>query len=277
MRADRRMSPSGAAMVLAGCALLLAGCSMEAIPASMTPREMVLPYLSKECARTVPEAPRVEVKEAGRAPLQKLRFVASKRPVSVKIMLEAPFADAHYVLRTAWIDATVSAGQGCHTFEVSGSRTGHIGDSVVGVVRISAGGPTTYATDALDTKSYQVERDLAWALGRADPVLPIEPVGEGAVWRVRTNRQRSGEVVEVDTYYRLTSRQGTRIVLEVMRTLVRPEQRIRGPRGFSKKVAALTTNERGVLDFDLRSRPIPNARFFNDKGREVGRIVTAYR
>lgn len=251
------------------------GCSLHPIPVSITPREMVLPYLSKECLRSVPRGEHVQLIETGAAPHRKLRLLHGEQRVALKLLATPPFASPDYVVHTEWIDAG-ARGQGCHQFEVSGPKTSHIGDPVVGVLKISRRGTTSYATDALDTKSYEVERDLAWALDRTDPILPTEPVGVGAVWRVKAEGHRSGELIEIDAYYRLSSLDGSRVVLDVMRTTHRPAQRIRGPKGYSKKVKAVTTKERGVLDFDLRSRPIPNGRFWDDKGKEVMRVQAAY-
>lgn len=256
-------------------ASLLGGCSLYAIPATLTPREMVLPYLSNECLRSHPRGEVVRVLEAGSAPQRELRFVHTERNASLKLMTQAPFEVADYVVETDWIDAGVR-GQGCYQFEVSGPRTSHIGDPVVGVAKIAARGTTSYMTDALDDKSYEVERDLAWALDRTDPLLPAQPVGVGAVWRVKAEGHRSGELLEIDVYYRLTALEGSHVVLDVMRTVHRPAQRIRGPKGYSKQVEAVTTKERGILDFDLRSRPLPNGRFWDENGKEVMRVVAAY-
>ena len=260
----------------AGALLFATGCTLHAIPATISPREMVLPYLSKECLTTRPRGEVVRVLESGQAPQQKLRFMHVEGEASLKLMLKAPFDTPEYLVETEWIDAG-SRGQGCHLFEVTGPRTSHIGDPVVGVAQIAARGTTSYKTDALDQKSYEVERDLAWALDRIDPILPEQPVGVGAVWRVNADGQRSGERLEIDVHYRLTSLSGSHVVLEVVRMVHRPAQRIRGPKGYSKQVKAMTTKERGVLDFDLRSRPIPNGRFWDEKGTELMRVVAAYR
>jgi hypothetical protein len=267
----------GPELALAGFALLGVGCSLHAIPATISPREMVLPYLSKECLRSIPRGEHVQVLDEGAAPQRKLRFVHGEQDVSIHLLsADRGFARPDYVVDMEWIDTGVR-GQGCHQFEVSGPKTSHIGDPVVGVAKISVTGTTSYATDALDEKSYEVERDLAWALDRTDPLLPQEPVGVGAVWRVHAEGQRSGERLEIDAYYKLTSLQSSHATVEVMRTVRRPAQRIRGPRGYSKKVKAKTTRERGVLDFDLRKRPIASGRFWDDKGREIVRIQVAYR
>ena len=255
--------------------LLLSGCELYAIPATLSPRDMVIPYLSKECLRTKPREKKVRVLEAGSTPRRKLKLVQNAQSAQVALMLEPPFDALQYLVEAEWIDAGIR-GQGCYQFEVGGPRTSHIGDTVVGVVRITPRGTTSYTTDALDGKSYEVERDLAWAFERTDPLLPNEEVGVGAVWRVSMEGQRSGERLDVDVVYRLTELEGSHVVLDVMRTVHRPAQRIRGPKGYSKKVKSLTTKERGVLDFDLQKRPIPNGRFWNEKGEEVIRILASF-
>ncbi len=277
-RRHRRSRPRRGALGRSGlivCMLLGLGCELHAIPATLSPREMVLPYLSKECLGSAPRGERVAVLDRGAAPQRALMFVHRPLSASIRIATDAPFDDAGYVVNTEWIDVGVR-GQGCHTFEVSGPRTSHIGDPVVGVTKIQKRGTTSYATDALDGKSYEVERDLAWALDRTDPVLPREPVGVGASWRVTAEGHRSGELIEMDVIYRLTALEGSHVVLDVMRRVHRPAQRVRGPRGYQKRVEAVTHHERGVLDFDLRRRPIPSGRFWNEKGEEIVRIDVAY-
>lgn len=275
MSLEPRVLRLSASLSLVAAAALFGGCSLHAIPATLTSREMVLPYLSNECLRAAPRGEAVHVLERGSAPHRELRFVHTARNASLKLMTEAPFEAADYVIETSWIDAGAK-GQACYQFEVGGPRTSHIGDPVVGVAKIAARGTTSYVTDALDTKSYEVERDLAWALDRTDPILPAEPVGVGAVWRVAAEGHRSGELLEIDVSYRLTALEGSHVVLDVVRRVHRPAQRIRGPKGYSKQVEAITTKERGILDFDLRSRPLPNGRFWDENGKEVMRVLAAY-
>ena len=54
------------AVVCAG--LALSACTIEPIPWSITPREMVLPYLQKECLRAPARANGVKVVSAGDEP-----------------------------------------------------------------------------------------------------------------------------------------------------------------------------------------------------------------
>jgi hypothetical protein len=253
----------------------LAGCSLEATPWTMNTREMVLPYLSDGCLMSSPKSERVKVISRGSEPHRPLRFVQRAQPVELRVASAAPFTANDYTLRLAWIDAG-NQHQGCYQFQVGGPRTAHIEDPVVGVAKVSERGTISFATDALDGKSYELERDLAWALDRADPVLPKGPVGVGAEWRVRAGGLRSGERIELEVVYRLTSLEGSRVVLDVMRSVHRPAQRVQGPRGYSKQVEDVMTKERGVLEFDLQRRPFPSGRFWNEKGEEFVRISAAY-
>jgi hypothetical protein len=253
-----------------------AGCTIEPIPFSITSREMVLPYLTRQCLEAVVERPRVELVSAGAPPQRRLRLhAAAGRAAQIRVLLPPRFEGGDYLVDTEWIDVGVS-GQGCHEFEVSGPKTAHIGDPVVGVAGVAASGATAFMTDALDAKSFAVERDLFWLLDRTDPVLPDEPIGVGATWHLSTEGMRAGELLESSVSYRLAKIDGSAVTLEVVRTVHRPAQRIQDPLGKSHKVKEMTIREVGVLDFDLRRRPFPNARFWDDKGNEVLRVAVAY-
>jgi hypothetical protein len=253
-----------------------AGCTIEPIPFTITPREMALPYLTRQCLEARPESARAVLVSPGKEPRRRLRLLASGgRDAQIKVLEPPGFASGPYVIDTEWIDVGVG-GQGCHEFEVSGPKTSHIGDPVVGIAGVSASGSTAFMTDALDDKSFAVERDLYWLLDRTDPMLPDEPVGPGAVWRYQSEGLRAGELIEADLTYHLASLEGTAVRLEVVRSVRRPEQRIQDPLGKSHKVDEMTIREVGVLDFDLRSRPFPSARFFDETGKEVLRVAVAY-
>ena len=262
--------------LLGGSAL---GCTLEAMPlTSPAPRELVLPHLSRRCLKRRPAQPRLELVEAGAEPRQRLRLVPRGGLEAQIRLLDGPsFEDGRYTVTTEWIDAG-RRGQTCHRFTLLGGLDPEDDpdDPIVGVLAVGSHGAIALSTDGLDPTSQRVEQELREMLATVDPLLPKAAVGVGARWRHRDEGWKGGEMVELTAEYRLRSLEGSHLVVEV-------EQRWKRPagtayvRGKRRAVEERSWRRWAVLDFDLRQRPLPSARFFDEQGREVARIAVAYR
>jgi hypothetical protein len=263
-------------------AIGLTACSLHPVPwTDPEPRSFVLPRLLRQCIDGFRDPQPVELLDLGAEPHRSLRLLPQEdTEARLSLVDEDGGALAvEHVLEVTW-DATGAQGQACYRFRLVGALGSELEDEsgpVMGVIGVGKNGAITVGTDALDDASYDVEGELIHRIGGAQALLPTEPVGVGARWRFATEGHLRGEYVEIEADYRLVRIEGSRLTIAVRRHLRRPAQTVRGRKGEGERVDALEQTRRGVVEVDLRQSPLPTARWFDEEGREVEQVLTAWR
>ncbi|RLB63913.1 MAG: hypothetical protein DRI90_05815 [Deltaproteobacteria bacterium] len=268
------------ACLLAGTMLLAQGCTIAMMPLSpLAPRTFTLPGLLDRCLAGSKHTPTVALLDPGKPPHKRLRFIPRSGIESQIRLLTAPaFGTAEYTLETEWHDAG-ARGNTCHRFTLRGGLDPEDdeADPIVGVIALTQLGAMGVWTDGLDPTSRRIEHELSDRLALTVPLLPREPVGVGARWRYRDEGSRRGVKLAIDVHYELLARQGNQINLRVERHVDQEAGVRRTADGTRQEVEAAHITRIVALDFDLRERPFPSARAFDEQGREVERIIPAFR
>jgi hypothetical protein len=279
---EQLLTTTGLAVIVPLCALL-SGCGLQLMPIDdPTPRSFVVPRLMKQCMAGFRTPPAVKLLVAGAEPRSEVRFVPrSDLEARIGMLSLDPDSDMRsFDLDVVW-ESQGARGQHCYQMVLRGAQDDPEMEQdhpIHGVLGIGAHGSITVATDALDDTSYRVERELFERVGFVQPLLPSEAIGVGARWRYHREGRFRGELLEIDVDYSLIDRQGSHLVVEADMVLRRPAQTVGGRKpGESLRLEALDRQSRAVLDVDLRERPFPALRLFDDAGHETEQIVTAYR
>jgi hypothetical protein len=274
---------SGCALI-SGCALV-SGCALEWMPIEdPSPRSFVVPRLLGQCMDGFRQAADVEVIDAGQEPRSELRFVLRPEIQSELLFLPAwawggQIEDKRprYEMDLSW-QSHGARGQHCWQFVMRGADADPDDPPVMGVVGVGQNGAISVSTDALDDDSYIAEGELFRRLALAQPILPEQAVGVGARWRHRADGRLRGELMEIDARYELVAREGSHITLRLERMVSRSAQTIPGKkRGQHQLLDVSSERALAIIDVDLRARPFPSLRVFDDEGRETERIHAAYR
>ncbi len=276
-----RWLPRLAALSLAAGALLApAACTIHAMPLSPpAPRTFTLPDLLDRCLAGTRHRPPVELLDPGKPPHQRLRFIPrSGMESQIRLLSPPTFGAADYTLETEWEDAG-ARGNTCHRFTLRGGLDPEDDpdDPIVGVIALTRLGAMGLWTDGLDPTSQRVERELSDRLAPLVPMLPREPVGTGARWRFQDEGWQRGLHTKIDATYELLARQGNQLSLRVDRHVHRKGGVEHSADGTRQEVEPSHVHRIVALDFDLRERPFPSARALDDQGREVDRVLPAFR
>ncbi|MBW2453207.1 MAG: hypothetical protein JRI68_01800 [Deltaproteobacteria bacterium] len=281
MWGSNRWLPQVAVVSLAAGALLApTACTIHAMPLSPpAPRTFALPDLIERCLTSSKTASQVELIDPGKPPHQRLRLIPRSGMEShIRLLSPPAFGAADYTLETEWEDAG-ARGNTCHRFTLRGGLDPEDDpdDPIVGVIALTRLGAMGLWTDGLDPTSQRVEHELRERLAPVVPMLPREAVGIGARWRFRDEGWRRGLRTEIDATYELLARQGNRLSVRVERHVHREGGVERSADGTRQEVKESHIQRIVALDLDLRERPFPSARAFDRQGREVDRVLPAFR